>query len=193
MKRFLITLLLLALPLSCPGAEPLGTVARQQGQAEVESPQPRELSVGAQVADADVVVTGEGARLLFTMADGTALTLGEHSRFAFSPALLDGGTAPLQLLGGAFRLTTENKQLEVVTPMGVIGIRGTDFWGGFLDTDDFGVFLFSGKPVTVRNDYGQVELAPGQGTNLAPGKAPTPPGAWGDGRLQRAKDTVTFD
>jgi hypothetical protein len=80
-----------------------------------------------------------------------------------------------------------------MTPVAVVGIRGTEFWGGPIDDQALGVFLIEGA-VSVSNAAGQQILnLPGQGTNIAaPGAAPGPVTLWAPDKVNRALATVTF-
>ena len=63
--------------------------------------------------------------------------------------------------------------VSVTTPVAVVGIRGTEFWGGPIDDQALGIFLIEGS-VSVSNGAGQQILnLPGQGTT-SPRRAPRP-------------------
>src|SRR6516225_637348 len=88
-------------------------------------------------------------------------------------------------LVGAFRFVSgqvsklASADVSMTTPVAVVGIRGTEFWGGPIDDQALGVFLIEGS-VSVSNGAGQQILnLPGQGTNIAaPGAAPGPVTFW---------------
>jgi hypothetical protein len=75
----------------------------------------------------------------------------------------------------------------------VIGVRGTDFWGGPIDDQTLGVFLIEGV-VSVSNPAGQQILnQSGQGTNISsPGAAPGAVTLWPPDKVDRATATVAF-
>ena len=82
----------------------------------------------------------------------------------------------------------------MTTPVAVVGIRGTEFWGGPIDDQALGVFLIEGA-VSVSNAAGQQVLNwPGHGTNIAaPGAAPGPVTFWPPpDKIGRDIATVTF-
>ncbi len=81
----------------------------------------------------------------------------------------------------------------MTTPVAIIGIRGTEFWGGPIDDQALGVFLIEGA-VSVSNAAGEQILSqPGQGTNIAtPGAVPGPVTFWPPDKVNRAIATVTF-
>ena len=83
--------------------------------------------------------------------------------------------------------------VSVTTPVAVVGIRGTEFWGGPIDDQALGVFLIEGA-VSVSNAAGEQILSqPGQGTNIAtPGAAPGPVTFWPPDEVGRAIAMVTF-
>ena len=74
----------------------------------------------------------------------------------------------------------------------MIGVRGTDFWGGPID-GCFGVFLLEGA-VTVENGSGVVSLERrGAGVQIDRLDArPGPAVVWPSDKVQRAIATVTF-
>jgi hypothetical protein len=100
---------------------------------------------------------------------------------------------------GAFRFLSgqatklASSDVSVTTPVAIIGVRGTEFWGGPIDNQALGVFLIEGA-VSVSNTAGAQTLsAPGQGTNIAaPGAAPGPVTFWPQDKVNRAIATVTF-
>ncbi len=102
-------------------------------------------------------------------------------------------------VAGAFRFVSARlsklakSDVNVVTPVANIGIRGTDFWGGPIDNQALGVFLIAGA-VSVSNAAGtQILNRSGQGTNIAaPGAAPGPVTFWPVDKVNRALAAVTF-
>jgi hypothetical protein len=74
-----------------------------------------------------------------------------------------------------------------------IGVRGTDFWGGFgLSDQGLDVLMLEGRGVYVQSEVGIVELdKPGLGTTVMPAEAPAPAKAWGDAKRARALATIT--
>ena len=188
--------------------EPAGLVTRVQGEAVAVAPgsgASRALAPDSALYSGDRLETGPGARLEARFVDGTVLTLSEETTLTVDTYVydkgLDVGGALLDLTKGAFRAVTgdiaksPDPWFQVKTPLAAIGIRGTDFWGGWLGADGFGVLMISGdKKVVVSNPAGSVELGPGQGTTVdAPGAAPTPVKTWPAGKVARAVATVTFD
>jgi hypothetical protein len=183
--------------------EAIGTVSRIQGEASAtRSGATRALGLNASVFRNETVATAETARLEVTFTDNTRLTLGEKAKltldaYVFDPAA-GSGTIKFGLVG-AFRFVSgqatklASSDVSVTTPVAIVGIRGTEFWGGPIDDQVLGVFLIEGA-VSVSNGAGQQLLnLPGQGTNIAaPGAAPGRVTFWATDKVARAIATVTF-
>lgn len=136
----------IALPPIAPGV-PAGTpmagyVYRILGQAIARfDDTPRILKKGAPVFVGDNIITGDNIKVMLSMTDGTALSLGDRTEFEIEEfhykASEQTGQATLLLNQGVFRSVTgkigelENRPFEVKTPIATIGIRGTDFFGRF--------------------------------------------------------------
>lgn len=202
----LAALLILLSALPAPALELAGKVTRIQGEATVQRGQaPVPLAVDDAVFVGDALSTGVEARLELEMNDGTLLTLSDNTHFSitemdYAPGT-DGGHALLNLASGAFRAVTGrltdtvNPDFTVNTPLASIGIRGTDFWGGFLSADALDVFLIDGHNVVVRNERGTTVLAKaGEGTTVgAMDEAPGPVKVWPQDKVDRAVATVMFN
>jgi hypothetical protein len=183
--------------------ETIGAVSRIQGRASgVHNGATETLGLKSSVFRNEVVSTDKAARLEVTFTDGTRLTLGEQAKltlddFVFNPAA-GRGTIKFGVVG-AFRFLSgqasklARADVSVTTPVAIIGVRGTEFWGGPIDNQVLGVFLIEGA-VSVSNAAGQQILSqPGQGTNIAtPGAAPGPVTFWPQDKVNRAIATVTF-
>ncbi len=99
----------------------------------------RPVAPGMELRNRDRLLTGNGARAVVQLGDGSAVKLGENARMDFNALgqRPDGAfTAALDVAKGAFRLTTNvlrkwqspraiNVRIGTVTA----GIRGTDIWG----------------------------------------------------------------
>lgn len=199
-------LLLFLLPFPALAGQPeAGKVTRIQGPATAtRGAAVTDLTRGAPVYSGDALATGPDGRLELTMADGTTLTLGGGTEFSLEGYLWNEeagtGAALLKLSKGAFRSVTgaltavENPMYQVQTALATIGIRGTDFWGGYLSADALDVLLVSGEhKVVVTNARGTTVLdKPGQGVTVPGGAAPLPPKVWPQAKVQKAFGTVTF-
>jgi hypothetical protein len=181
----------------------IGAVSRVQGRASgTHNGATEALDLKSSIFLNEVVSTGEAARLEVTFTDGTQVTLGEKAKltldtFVFNPA---GGIGTIKFgVVGAFRFLSgqasklASSDVSVTTPVAIIGIRGTEFWGGPIDNQALGVFLIEGA-VNVSNAAGEQILSErGQGTNIAtPGAAPGPVTFWPQDKVSRAIATVTF-
>jgi hypothetical protein len=156
------------------------------------------LALNSSVFLNEVVSTAQPARLGVIFTDNTRLTLGEKAKLTLDNYVFDSaagkGTIRFGLVG-AFRFVSgqvsklASADVSVTTPVAVVGIRGTEFWGGPIDDQALGVFLIEGS-----NAAGQQVLnLPGQGTNIAaPGAAPGPVTFWPPDKVGRAIATVTF-
>jgi len=207
--RVLLPALLLVLAFLCEAqaagdVESVGHVSRAQGVSfAVQGNVLRALEPNALIKRQDVLKTGPGSRLEIIMLDETRLTLGADTVFSVERYDLgrhEGGVL-LKLAKGAFRVATGSMEalregpFEVSTPLGIIGIRGTDFWGGFLADNELSVLLLSGKGVYVVNDGGRAEIVrPMEGLTLRSISSPPPaPAMWSPDKRARAIRTVAFD
>ena len=186
-------------------AADIGVVSSIRGSVEWRyQDQLLTLKRGDSFASGTEVITGPDARLLLKMNDNSLITLGGNTRLQFSDwhyqkGALDNGSH-LKLTEGVFRFVTGMitrqpvPDLQVETPSATIGIRGTDFWGGYLDADVLDVILLEGEhALVVSNAQGEVVIGtPGQGISVSAGKAPSEPSTWGDEKLQRAVRSITF-
>jgi hypothetical protein len=199
----------LVLSAHAAGGENIGHVSRIRGAAyAVQGAELRELAVNELVRRSDVIKTGPDARVELTMLDETKLTLGADTELGLVRFDLGrqagAGAVLLRLVKGAFRVATgrlealraqREEPFEVETPLAVIGIRGTDFWGGYLSADELSVLLISGGGVYIRNGAGRSEIVkPLEGVRLTSATAPPPaPTLWNPDRRARAFKTVSFD
>lgn len=96
------------------------------------------VSPGMVLKSGDQVHTGDQARLLVKLAEGSLVKLGENGsmRFAEVDAARDGlFRAALKVAEGAFRFTTDalqrgrRRDVAITVATVTAGIRGTDLWG----------------------------------------------------------------
>ncbi len=180
----------------------VGDVKRVQGAATASySDQSRALAAGATVFFQDLLATGDRARLQVALHDGSALRLGANARllvdaFVYPPERGLGRlrfrvpAGPFLFEGGRVE-DAARPDVQIRTPAATLGIRGTRVWGGEID-GEYGVLVLAGE-VEVRNGVGAVLLRRGEGTRLpAPDSAPTEPVVWGDAKVRRALDMVSF-
>lgn len=168
-----------------------------------DAPQ-RELQRGAEIDSQDTLTSSENARAILRFNEGTLLTMGGNTQMTIEDFTntKDTKQARFQFLKGAFRIVTgaitktSNPNFTVNTPIGSIGVRGTDFWGGNLSDDDSidVVLLESEHSVEVSNQFGKVVLTQtGEGTTLLPNKAPLTPRKWPQEKLNRAFKTIATE
>jgi len=207
--RVLLPILLFPVVLLCEAqaagdVESVGHVSRAQGVSfAAQGDALRALEPNALIGRKDVLKTGPGSRLEIILLDETTLTLGADTVFSverYDLGRSEGGV-PLKLAKGVFRVATGRMEamrggpFEVSTPLGVIGIRGTDFWGGYLVENELSVLMLSGKGVYVVNDGGRAEIVrPMEGLTLRSlSTPPSAPSLWSPDKRARALRTVAFD
>ncbi len=131
---------LLATPVARAQA-PAATVEAVQMPAWVERDGARQpLAPGMALRANDSLRTGENARLLLRLAEGSAVKLGENGVLRLdqlaAPKAREGVFgAALNVLEGAFRFTTDaarrlqRRDVSIRIATLTAGIRGTDLWG----------------------------------------------------------------
>lgn len=163
----------------------------------------RALDAGTELRAGDLLRTGDDARLLLRMAEGSDVKLGAGAEFRIdefeqrSDGVFGG---LLNVLRGAFRFTTtllserNQRDLQVQVSTVTAGIRGTDLWGRSNDEADL-VCLIEGA-VSVRHRDGEAQLMSDPLTFfVAPrGEPPQPIGPVDPDRLvQWASETELLD
>ncbi len=203
LKSFFASLLLLGC--SSVLANDIGQVVIAKKHVEAQRAQALvPLERKSPVVKKDNVITGEQARAQIRLQDGTLFTLGENTQLLIDEYLFsdtEKPTALFRLTTGVFRAVTgkitqvQKPNFKVETPLGSIGIRGTDFWGGYLDEDKIDVILLSGEhPIIIENEFGRsVITQPGTGVTIEANQAPGEPRTWSEQKLARAVATITID
>lgn len=197
-----LTLLFSQFALANTGAK--AVLIKNHVTVETEFKAPVAITRGAEIQVGDIIRTGKDARAIIRFHDGSVLTLGADSEMQVTVFTADEKQkkGSFEFVKGAFRMVTgaitetDSPDFTVNTPMGSIGVRGTDFWGGNLTTDNSidVVFLESKHIIEIANEFGKVILEkPYQGTTLMAGKAPLTPRIWPDEKLQRAFKTVATE
>jgi hypothetical protein len=152
---------------------------------------------GDDVFRLDTIHTQQNARAIIRFSDSTVLTLSSDTTmhiddFIFSP---NKKQASFEFIKGAFRIVTgaitktASPNFTVNTPIGTIGIRGTDFWSGNLQDDQSidVVLLESDHTLEISNEFGKVVLTQaGEGTTLKPNMPPLSPRKWPQKKLDKA-------
>ncbi len=181
----------------------VGAIDKVQLRAEaIYGGDARRLADGAPVIFEDRLQTGKKARLQSTLKDGTKLTLGENAslvvdEFAYDPAR-EGGKLAFEVVQGAFLFVggaIEGKtggNVDITTPIGTLGVRGTTVWGGTID-DGYGILVLDGE-VVVSTAGGAVTLKAGEATMIMhPMHGPSAPHAWPQEKIDRAVKTISFN
>lgn len=206
--RFLLVfaLALLLAPLAIAGEPTVaGTVTHIEGAAFANhKSSSANLTPDARVLVGDHIITGHNARVVLHMIDGAVLTLGADTEFVIDnyrySKQAKQGSASLELVKGVFRAVTgaigklKQHDFKVKTAYAAIGIRGTDFWGGFHFSQALDVALLGGKGIYVENAAGRVEITSvGEGTTVnSATEAPTKPKRWGEKKLNAARQSVAL-
>lgn len=209
MSRLILIALLSTLFISVVrAAEPAvaGAVSHIQGAAFANrNASSNALSKDTPILVGDRIVTGHGARVVLRMIDGAVLTLGADTEFAIGDyrysEKMQQGSAALELVKGVFRAVTgeigklKERDFKVKTVVGTIGIRGTDFWGGFYFSQALDVALLGGAGIYVENAAGRIEITTiGNGTTIhSANESPSASIHWGEKKLDAAKQSVTLE
>lgn len=195
-------MLTLILTASAANAEPkVGTVSRVQASALINN---RPATPNEAIHQTDIITTDADGRIAITFLDGSVLTVGGDSEMVIDTYSYNAdptlGEALLTLSKGAFRMVTSTvvdaapESFAIRTPLATLGIRGTDFWGGFLLPDTLDVIMLDGKGVIVTTQGGTVVIEkPGFGVTV-PDKDTLPQNLkkWGAVKLGKAVQTITF-
>lgn len=140
----------------------------------------------------DVVETAASSRVTLRFEDDSTLTAGPDSRVAVSEYVVApaGGRASalFTLLTGIVRAAVEQAGFGVFavqTEDAVASARSTEWTVEILPASTAVLGIEGAVQVTGRRTGGSVTINPGQGTDVAPGAAPTAPVAWGAPRVER--------
>lgn len=208
MKAVFLSALLLATPTLAFSYDKncrVGQITQIKGTVELQrQSQSITPTEGMSICQGDNFKTAAGSIAEMKLRDGTKLTVGKESQLVIREYRIfrsKPNVALFDLLQGAFRsitgsITKRPHRYEVSTRIATIGVRGTDFWGGYGITPDgaLDVVMLEGHGVYVKNDKGQVELdKPGLGTTITVDGAPAAAKAWGAEKLKLAVATITPD
>jgi ferric-dicitrate binding protein FerR (iron transport regulator) len=167
----------------------IGETVEVAGEARAgEEGRWRGLVPAAALLQGDTLATGPASRLRAMLTGGMELRLGEAARLRLDQVAPSGST--LRLGAGALFLNREGPRAPaaIVSPAALIAVRGTRLWCG-PEGERFAVLLLHGVAEVIAAGV-SVLLAEGEGTDLLPGGAPTPPRRWGPPRVARALGTV---
>lgn len=181
----------------------LGKVDSLHGNATVERDgRVVDVSEGADICMGDKYFTNKTSVLQLTFLDASKITIGKDSMFVVAKYEIyedKPNVALFELIKGAFRavtgtITQRPHCYEVKTALATLGVRGTDFWGGYgLTENGLDVVMLSGKGVYVTNTQGETVVldANGLGTTVLPATAPSTPKIWKDAKVAKAIATIT--
>lgn len=140
--RLILGLLLILLSSAIQAGDIIRVNAMNYPAWVIRNHQTLALTPGYQLSNNDLVRTGKKGRVLFQLADGSAVKLGESARFLIESASINSSQnnsilmSTLQVLRGAFRFTSSffnqtdiEHDLNIAVGAITIGIRGTDIWG----------------------------------------------------------------
>ncbi len=212
MNKTLAAVLLLA-PLAAVAAPlNIGVASAVRGAVKAIAPGAagRVVETGKPVYSHDKVTTGPEGKLQVLLLDQTSFTMGANSEmeldeFVFDPAT-NAGKVSAKIAKGAFRFVTgkvarrDPASMQVKTPVGTIGIRGTMTAGTVSETEAIIVLLGPGPEnnadektggITVTNDKGSTEVdKDGWGVTVKAGEAPSAPFELAPGQLEGILSSV---
>ncbi|WP_340151096.1 Calx-beta domain-containing protein [uncultured Sneathiella sp.] len=140
-----------------------GTVTTRHADGTSE-----ELVEGATVFRGDVIETATGSSFTIVFVDETQFTMGENGRAVLDEMIYNpsagSGTFGISLLQGVFSLVSgqiakdDPENVDVRTPVGTIGIRGTSWSGNVKSIGEESIFtLFTGA-IVITNEAGSQVL-----------------------------------
>ncbi len=143
----------------------------------------RSLIKGSEIFTKDNIVTGEKSRAQLRFTDGGLVSLMPSTNFSVEQyqlgAAKDGsdGSLVFSLLSGGLRTVTgaigkkDHDDYALKTPVGTLGIRGTEFTAILGSNSTLLVHVGRGK-VVLSNEFGSLEVNQGQNAVMSLGKAP---------------------
>lgn len=182
----------------------VGTLIDAEGTITLLTPggEPRAAAANAPIHMNDLVETGAGGRAFILLMDETELTLGENTQLTIDEYVFDeentaNNKGRYSILRGAFLYTSgliakkDNPDVQVKTPYGSIGIRGTAFWGGDID-GEYGILVTAGR-VSVQTERGRIYVDEGHGTSLRSATSiPARSSVWAEEKIGRAVQTIAL-
>lgn len=145
---------------------PIGEVVRLEGTVSARHADgtTSDLVEGAAVYQGDIIETGSGSSFTIVFLDDTQFSMNENGRAVLDELIYNpsagSGKFGISLLQGIFSLISgqiakdEPENVDVRTPVGTIGIRGTSWSGEVRSIGEESVFtLFTGA-IVVTNEAG---------------------------------------
>lgn len=182
----------------------VGTLIDAEGIVTLLTPgdTPRTAAANAPIHMNDLIETDAGGRAFILLMDETELTLGENTQLTIDEYFFDeedntNNKGRYSILRGAFLYTSgliakkDNPDVQVKTPYGSIGIRGTSFWGGDID-GEYGILVTAGR-VSVQTERGRIYVDEGHGTSLRSATSiPARSSVWAEEKIGRAVQTIAL-
>lgn len=181
------------------GRASVGLVDRVEQRAEAAfAERVRRLREQSTVYFLDRLRTGPNARLSARLADGSMITMGENAELAIDEFVYTEGetrSITLRAIKGALLFIGEklfggDSEVQIRTPVAILGVRGTEVWVGPIDGAT-GVLVIDGE-VSVGSAKGVIILGPGEGTMISDDGALSPRKTWGEGKVARALEMVSL-
>ncbi len=157
------------------------TVVSVAGQVESGG---KRLANGDLLPQGSVIRTGEDGSVTLDLADGSVVSMQKSSVLTLDEMVRVTGVAAarsirLKLDSGRVETTVKPHRdvgrFEIVTPVAVSAVRGTQFRDSFADDDSHATTETLEGTVGVANDSDAVAVAAGFGTRIEPGRAPLEP------------------
>lgn len=144
----------------------------------------------------DRLTTLADSKLLLLLWNQTAFLLGPDSRAEVPAPARDQRDRVVQVSEGSFRLLvpvrTRKTQLLIQTPTAMVSVRSTEVLVE-VETEKTAIAVVRGEAEVKGSANGQaVRLQAGQGTDVAAGKDPSPPEAWGKERIKRLREATSL-
>jgi hypothetical protein len=199
----LAPLLVIAWSASAFEGQKVGRISALQGRATVLRQgvdRPDQLEMDSPLYRADTVQTATASKARLSLDDDTVVTMGELTtlRIVRAGTAQAGAAARVSVATGVARLVAQHvpgrAHAEAVTPTAVAAVRGTE-WLLDVSGRGTGILVVAGQVVVSnarREIKGTVVLKPGEGTDVAPGKAPTPPATWSASRRDALDKATTL-
>ncbi len=149
---------------------PVGAIEEVKGDAVIIRADGTQepATIGTPVYQGDIVETSKSGAVNIVFLDETSMAISEDARFAvneytFDPAS-ESGTTNFSVLRGVFVFTSgligrdDPDDVEIETPVGSIGIRGTIIAGNIKPGGETEISVLEGA-IVVRNGFGEKTLS----------------------------------
>lgn len=149
---------------------PVGAVQELTGQATVTRTDgtTQEITIGTPIYQGDIIETDDEGAVNIVFVDETSFAVSENARLAIDEYVYDpateSGSQGFSILRGVFVFTSgligrdDPDDVNIDTPVGSIGIRGTTIMGTINPDGDSQITIIEGA-IVVRNGGGEQTLA----------------------------------